>query len=116
MEQYEGSNAISNARTAVIILAVMFLIAGFILMITGFIGETEYYMIAHHEILWSLVIYGTGCVMSAIFCFILNAILKGFEHLVLASEVFMREVEKDKEVVDERKKRTDAKIEYLCKQ
>lgn len=116
MEQYEGTNAVSNARTAIIIIGVMFLIAGFILMITGFIGETEYYMISHHEILWPLVIYGAGCMMSAIFCFIINAILKGFEHLVFAGEIYMREVEKSKEVVDERKKNTDAKIEYLCKQ
>lgn len=114
MERYEGSDGVSNARTAIVILAVLLLIGGLITLIVGLIGETSYYGNIH-EIYWNVVAYGLFCLFLSISLFITNAVLKGVEHIAKASEIYMEEVKKKKLAdMDEKKKESDDKIDYLC--
>lgn len=92
MEKYEGTSAVSNARVAIMVFAWFFILAGFILIIVGFVGEGSYYS-AYREVLWSYIGIGCACVVSGAFCFIVNAILKGFWQIVKASELYIHNAE-----------------------
>lgn len=114
MEPYEGSNAASNARITVAIVALFFLVIGVILMIIGFIGEDIGYYSSYREVSWTLVLSGAGCVVTSIIGFVFNALLKGYEQIVLAAEMYMENIEKNKGINTAKKKDSDAKIDYLC--
>lgn len=112
MEKHEGTNAVSNARIAIVILAWIFILAGIILMMVGFVGESSYYG-SYTDILWSYVIGGAGCIVSGAFCFIINAILKGFWQIVRASELYMiSKEEKESKKVEDKTIRLPMQQEY----
>ena len=110
MERYEGSDGVSNARTAIVILAVLLLIGGLITSIVGLMGETSYYGNIH-EIYWNVVAYGLFCLFLSISLFIANAVLKGVEHIAKASEMYMEELRKKNE--NEKSKKVEEKLNYL---
>lgn len=110
MERYEGSDGVSNARTAIVILAVLLLIGGLITSIVGLMGETSYYGNIH-EIYWNVVAYGLFCLFLSISLFITNAVLKGVEHIAKASEMYMEELRKKNESDQDRK--VEDKLNYL---
>lgn len=89
MDRYEGSHAVQNARLAIIIFAWIFLIVG---VVASIIGLTYDYSID-----WSILYAGIILIVAGISNCILNAVLKGFEQIVNASETYMEEVRKSKE-------------------
>ena len=88
MDRYEGSAAVENARTAILIIGGLLLTAGFVLVMIG--------CFAYYRAEWPLVVSGIAAMASSIGFFILNAILKGFEQVVNASETYMEELRKQK--------------------
>lgn len=78
MNANEGTNAVQNARFVITILGVLSLIGGVIAMVL-----TEF-------------VLGGALVASAICDFILNAILKGFERITRACEMYIEKEELSK--------------------
>ena len=107
MERYEGSDGVSNARTAIVILAVILLFIGIVTSLIGFVGEGSYV----HKIYWDVVAYGLFFLFLFISLFITNAFLKGVEHIAKASEMYMEELRKKNE--NEKSKKVEEKLNYL---
>lgn len=103
MDRFDGSRAVSKAESAVFFFGLISLLAGVSCVFIGFDdGEV-------------LFILGLSCIAVAISCFITHAILKGFRQLVKAGEIYMEEVKKRNLAdMDEKKKESDDKIDYLC--
>lgn len=78
-----------NARLAVIITGVLAMLTG---VVMAFIGLFNSYIVN-----WGLVTPGLMLMGVGIAQFILNAVLKGFEQVVNASETYMEEVRNSKE-------------------
>jgi low affinity Fe/Cu permease len=95
MNRFEGSDAVSNARGAILVVAWLFLIAGIITMIAGF--STGY------SVMWEVVIIGLSLIFFGALHFIMNAILKGIEQIAKASEIYMDELAKAKSEAKEDK-------------
>lgn len=89
MNRYEGSNAVQNARFAVIITGTLAMAIGVVMAFIGFASG--------YDVDWNIVVPGILFIGIGIGQFILNAVLKGFEQVVNASETYMEEVRKSKE-------------------
>ncbi len=84
MFMYEGTNAVSNARTAISIFATLFIVGGIFLLIYG----TD----AYED--WA-VIMGLSLLGASIPLFITRAVLRGFESVVRASETYLKRIEEE---------------------
>ena len=103
MDRFDGSRAVSKAESAVFFFGMISILAAVPCIFIG---------IADDEMLF---VVGVACLAVAITCFINHAILKGFRQLVKAGEVYMEEVNKKNLAdMDEKKKESDDKIDYLC--
>lgn len=87
MNRYEGSHAVQNARLAIIILAWLCFIVGIVLF---FIGISDY------RINLQFVYLGIALIFSGVLSCISNAILKGFEKITKASEIYVEQQLKNK--------------------
>lgn len=79
---YEGTGAVRNARIATIIFAWLFIVAGIVLLIYG-VSDFED---------WA-VITGLSLIGASIPLFIAGGVLRGFQSVVRASEVYLKEFE-----------------------
>lgn len=86
MYMYEGTNAVNNAKITTAVFAILFLVAGVILLVYG-IGDYEE---------WA-VITGLSLLGATIPLFIARAVLRGFQSVVRASETYLKGIE-EKEV------------------
>lgn len=104
MNRFEGSSAVSNARTAILALAWLFLVVGIIVLIIGFMAD---YLIS-----WELVTLGVSLLFMGVVQFIMNAVLKGFEQIVMANETYMDELSKAKsEAREARERKTPTQVQ-----
>lgn len=86
MERFKGASAVSNARTAILAFTWLLLIAGIIVTIVGF--AIDYF------VEWEIVICGVTCIIMAIGGFISNSVLKGFEKVTMACELYIEQLDK----------------------
>jgi hypothetical protein len=85
MNPHEGTQAIQNARQAIIILAWIFLIVGVALTIMGLTYD--------YDVNWGMLYPGIILIIAGVSNCILNAVLKGFERIVEASEKYLNKME-----------------------
>lgn len=84
MYMYEGTNAVNNAKITTAVFAILFLVAGVILLVYG-IGEYEE---------WAITA-GLSLAGVSIPLFIARAVLRGFQSVVRASETYLKRVEEE---------------------
>ena len=94
MEKFEGTTAVQNARSAVMIFAWISILTGVLLLIKGLNGENSYYL--SRSVIWTDVYVSIACFINGMFCFIGNAILKGFQRIVEAKEIYLDKIETKK--------------------
>ena len=101
MYTYEGTNAVSNARTAISIFAILFLIVGIVLIVFGITDYED----------WAITV-GLSLAGGSIPLFILNAVLKGFQSITRACETYLKDKEK-KEFLKEEEHSIDAALKHM---
>lgn len=88
MERYEGSSAVSRARTAINV----FIWISFFGCLISFLLGIDFGYGAD----WTIIYIGIALALNGIVCCLANAILKGFEQIVRASETYLEKTDREK--------------------